>query len=270
MSGEIPGAPLREKGVGELREVAAGPGLGEAERVGLRVLGAVVGAEDAVEVGGEVREVVRGALDPGVVPVVKLGGAQDPAQRTEGEAHVGMDEDRPEAAQDHQRAHGLEGEAEDDARQVEAELGEEAVEGVLAVGGEPVEVLDAVVHGVEAPEQVDAVAGAVEPVDDEVAEDERGEGLEREGPGVDGGAEPGEGLEVEGAGDGGEGGGDEGREDEALTEEEAEVDSNGGAAQALAGTGREGTFEGHEDEREHGEAGERGPREVRGGGHGVP
>ena len=79
-----------------------------------------------------------------------------------------MDQHGPDAAEHQERRDGRGAEAEQEGGEVASERGEQAVERVLAVGGEPVEALGGVVHGVDAPEPVEAVAGAVEEVDRDV------------------------------------------------------------------------------------------------------
>jgi hypothetical protein len=198
-----------------------------------------------------------------VVPVVQLGRAQDPAQRAHGEADVGVDEHGPEAAEHHQRAHGLEGQPEDDARQVEAGLGADAVERVLPVGGQPVEVLGAVMDRVEAPQDFVAVASPVEPVDEHVAEYEGDGRLDQEGTGANRGADLLDGVGVGPLRDGGEHGRGEPGEDEVLPEEEAEVHAPRRPEHPLARTRREQPLERHEDDHEYAEG--RGERD--GAGH---
>ena len=61
-------------------------------------------------------------------------------------------------------------EAEQERRQVDQAHRVDRVERVLAVRGQPVEVLGAVVDRVEPPQEADAVLQPVAPVDEEVAE----------------------------------------------------------------------------------------------------
>lgn len=58
-------------------------------------MGAVIGAEDVVEVRGEVGEIVAGGGDAGVVPMMKLRRAEEVTERAEGEPDVGVDQDGP-------------------------------------------------------------------------------------------------------------------------------------------------------------------------------
>ena len=107
-----------------------------------------------------------------MVPVVELRRAEQPAQGAEREAHVGVDEDRPHAAERGDAGEPPERHAEEERGEVLRELREDPVDGVLAVRGEEVQVLGAVVHGVEPPQRLPRVARAVEPVDEHVAEDD--------------------------------------------------------------------------------------------------
>ena len=131
-----------------------------------------IGAEEPVDPRGEVR-IVADVAPARVMPVVQLGCAQEHAQRTERQAHVRVDQDRPQRSERDESERVLEREAERDGGEVHERLRVEAVERVLAMRGEEVETLRGVVHGVEAPQHVEAMLRAVSPVRDEIAEHER-------------------------------------------------------------------------------------------------
>jgi hypothetical protein len=78
-------------------------------------------------------------------------------------------------AEGHQRGERLERKAEHERRDVHAQLREHAVDRVLPVGGEPVEMVRAVVDGVDPPERLVGVARPVVPVHGQVSEDDHGD-----------------------------------------------------------------------------------------------
>ena len=138
--------------VEELRRVASGPRLREAEIVGLLLSRrAMVGAEQHVEPRGEVCEVMARPLNARVVVMVELRRPEEHAERTKREADVGMNKDSPHRPEHDEAGQDPGGEAHRDQGEVLAKLGEEAVDRVLPVRRQPVEVRRAVVHRVEAP-----------------------------------------------------------------------------------------------------------------------
>jgi hypothetical protein len=97
-----------------------------------------------------------------------------------------VDEDRPQPAEHDHASDGVERQAERDARQVLHRLGQQAVDRVLAMSRQPVEVLGGVVHAVEAPKDLEAMRRTVKPVHDQIA-DAQGEDdqqPQRPGPGL--------------------------------------------------------------------------------------
>ena len=111
-----------------------------------------------------------------MVPVVELRRRDQPAQRAEAQAHVGVDEDGLEGGQPHVSAEGLLAElhqVEGDERQ---RPGQDLIERVDAGRRQPVHLRDAVVHGVEAPEERHLMG---EPVAEVAAEVGDQDGLEQ-------------------------------------------------------------------------------------------
>ena len=110
----------------------------------------MIRAEGDVEPRREVREVVGRARVAGLgarmMPMMELGRAEQPAQRPERKPRVGVHEDRPRTAENGDAREELQANAECDGGEVHAELRHEAVERMLAMRGEPVEVLGAVMH----------------------------------------------------------------------------------------------------------------------------
>jgi hypothetical protein len=169
-----------------------------------------------------------------------------------------VDKDRPHAPEHNEARERRDREAHDDHREVRAELRDDAVERVLSVSGEPVEVLGAVVHGVEAPQPVERVARAVEPVHQEVAEDDRQDDLKPHREPRERGARPRGDEGVEQALSARQDGERDAAPEQVLPKEEAEVHGERGPKGALPGSGREDALQRHEHEGEHGEARDRG------------
>jgi len=113
--------------------------------------------------------------------VVQLRGTDEHAQRAEGQTDIGMNVDGPDAAEGNEAGQSFEREAEEESGEVDEAHGVNRVERVLAVSGQPVEMLGAVVDGMEAPEKADAVLEAMAPVDQEIAEQDDFDGLEPPG-----------------------------------------------------------------------------------------
>ena len=161
---------VRQKWPEELREISAGPRPVEAEGECLRAFGARVRAEENVEIRGEIGEVVRCSLGADVVIVMDLRRPEQITERADREANIRVNENRPKTPDHHERAEGLEREPEHNARQIQEELRRDTVEGVLAVGGHPIEVLGAVMDRMKAPQKIEAVARAVEPINEKISE----------------------------------------------------------------------------------------------------
>ncbi len=130
----------------------------------------MVGTEDDVDPGRKVGEVVPGAFDLRMMPMVQLGCAEQHAERPEPKAHVRVHEHRPDGSEGDEPSDRTKFEAHREPRQVGGQLRGDAVEGMLAVSGQKIEVLGAVMHCMEAPERLEGVACAVEPIDENVAE----------------------------------------------------------------------------------------------------
>lgn len=89
---------------------------------------------------------------------------QDP-QRPEREADVAINENRPQPTKCNQSAERGEGQAEQHAREVDAQLRHQTIERVLPIGqARQVEALGAVMHRMKAPQEREMMAGAMEPV----------------------------------------------------------------------------------------------------------
>lgn len=112
-------------------------------------------------------------------------GAEEAVEPAEALADVGGDEKGEEVVEGEEDAEGFLGEAEEKGWQDAAAVGEGRVDGVHAGGGEPVEVLAAGVHGVEAPERRHGVRPTVGPVRADVRHENRGEKRHPAGPGGD-------------------------------------------------------------------------------------
>ena len=81
-----------------------------------------------------------------------------------------MTVDRPQAAEEDEAADGGQREAEEEGGEVDEPHGVDGIERVFAVRRQPIEMLGTVMHGVESPEEADAVLEPVAPVDAEIAE----------------------------------------------------------------------------------------------------
>src|SRR5687767_11022287 len=228
-----------------LSQVSRRNGLDDPKRLWL-VAGALVGAEEQVHERGDVG-VVAGVAGAVVVPVVELGGADEHAQRSDREADIRVDVDGPDAAEGDEGGEGLQREAEDEDGKVDQAHRVDGVDGVFAVGGQPVEVFGAVVDGMEPPQEADAVLEAVAPVDAEVAEKNHFDRLDPEGLGGDARAEGGGDEGGDEAAEAGENPKDGAAPEEILAEEEAEVGEPGGAEELLAGSGGEDVLQGAKD-----------------------
>src|SRR5262249_44773396 len=113
-----------------------------------------------------------------VVPVVQFRGADEHPQRADGQPDIGMNVDRPNAPEGNETGQGLQGETEDESREVDESQGVNRIERVLAVSSKPVEMFGAVVDGMDPPKQADAVLEAMAPVNEEVAQEHHFDGLE--------------------------------------------------------------------------------------------
>ena len=101
--------------------------------------------------------------------------------RADRQADVRMDIDRPDAAERDQPGERLAREAHQEQRQVDQPHRVDRVDRMLAMGGEPIEMLGRVMHGVEPPEEGVAMLQPMAPVDEEVAEHDDLDGLQPPG-----------------------------------------------------------------------------------------
>jgi hypothetical protein len=231
--------------------------LREPERLGLGPW-CSVGAEHDVDPRRQVRVVARIAV-AGVVGAMERWRAEEKAERAEIERDVRVDEDREERAKGDEPEEAVEWEAEEDGGRVHDGLRVEAIERMLAVRGEPVDVLARVVDGVDAPEEVDPMLEPMARVRGEVTEAEREHDACGEGQRGERAAEAREALDrVERTGRERERRRGEPGEDEVLPEEEREVGDEAAAEDRLVAAGREDALERDEHDGEEREARARG------------
>lgn len=159
----------------------------QAERFGL-VVRTSVGAKKDVHQWRDVSIVARIPVTV-MVPVMKFWCPDEHAEGADGEANVRVDVDRPDAAESYQAREGMEGEPEDESWQVDQRHGVDRINRMFSMSGQPVEVLGAVVNAVEVPEKAESVLQAMSPVDEQVAQEDDFESLERPRLSSDGSAE---------------------------------------------------------------------------------
>jgi hypothetical protein len=105
-----------------------------------------------------------------VVPVVEFRGTDEGAKGAKWKANVGMNVDGPDAAKGQKPGEGFERETEEKGGEVDDGHGVDGVERVLAVRCQPVEMLRAVMDGMESPEEGILMLETVCPVDEEITE----------------------------------------------------------------------------------------------------
>jgi hypothetical protein len=120
------------------------------------------------ELTGEVR--VERLPVIGVVPMVKLRRCEDPAQGTEPNPDVRVNEKRLPAVHHGEQKHRLGSKTQGEDRNQRGALGQNLVDGMHAMGGQPVHFLDAVMDGVEPPQPWNFVKGAMDEVEAQVSE----------------------------------------------------------------------------------------------------
>src|SRR5207247_5755978 len=99
--------------------------------------------------------------------MVKLRRADQHPQRPNRQPNVRMNVDRPDAAERDQPRKRLQRESQSERRQVDQADRVDGVNGVFAMGGEPVQVFGGVMDGVKAPQKLALVLQAMSPVDAE-------------------------------------------------------------------------------------------------------
>src|SRR5688572_26338605 len=104
------------------------------------------------------------------MPVVDLWRAEDHAQRADRKAHIRVDVDRPDATEGDEADQRFDREAEHDCGKIDQADGVDRIERMLAMRRQPVEMLRAVMHRMEPPEEADIVLQTMPPVDEEVAQ----------------------------------------------------------------------------------------------------
>lgn len=139
--------PLGRERMHELAETGFGKRPGDAEFLRF-VSGMAACAEQNVHHRREIGIVSRITLLR-MMPVMQFRRADDHAQRTERQADVGMNMDRPDAAEGGEPGERGEIESQQKCRQVDQADGVNVVWRMLAVRRQTVEMLRAVMHGVE-------------------------------------------------------------------------------------------------------------------------
>ena len=117
----------------------------------------------------------------GVVPVVEVGSDEHVGERAQAHRHVGVVEDRLEAHDHHVRVDHVLREAQEEDGREDGDARDDELHDRLTRSREPVHVLGAVMHRVEAPEERHLVVGAVRPVLHEVGGEDHEEELGDEG-----------------------------------------------------------------------------------------
>ena len=137
-------------------------------------------AEEQVEERKESGE-IRGRGVQVMMVVVVAGGDDDAAQESKTPPHLYMREGNKGAVKNGDEGHEWAMEAEGDGGDVGSDDKEKGVEGVLSVGGEPIDVLGGVVHRVEAPEEAPRVTQSMGPVGEELTDQQYANELRSEG-----------------------------------------------------------------------------------------
>ena len=104
------------------------------------------------------------------MPMVQLGRADQHPQRPERQPHVAVNVDGPNPAKGDQAGERRHREAQQESRQVDHRQRVDGIDRMLAVRGQPIEMLGAVMDGVEPPQQRHAMLQAMSPVDAEIAQ----------------------------------------------------------------------------------------------------
>jgi hypothetical protein len=104
-----------------------------------------------------------------MMPVMQFRSANEHAQRTEREAHIGVDINCPKTTEGEHSGDGFERESHDKCGQVDQTHRINGVDGMLAMGCQPIKMLGAVMNGMEAPEKTDPVLQPVAPIHAQVA-----------------------------------------------------------------------------------------------------
>src|SRR6185437_14759356 len=102
------------------------------------------------------------------MPMVELRGRNQPAQWPEADPHIGVKEQAMSMEDSGPDADGLDLETEQSNRNERSRLGERLIEEVYAMGRKPIQLLDAVVDGVKAPEQRNPMESAVRKIEPDV------------------------------------------------------------------------------------------------------
>lgn len=128
-------------------------------------VGLLVRSEDQVEHREKARVIaVLIGFVASMVPVVEDGRGDEEPQRTEREAQIGVDERRVELLEENEPRERWKGESQDHDGEVRRAEHVDGLEGVLAVSGQPVQLLDTVVDGVHLPEPGHGMRKSMRPV----------------------------------------------------------------------------------------------------------
>lgn len=101
------------------------------------MVGVVIGLEEEIHQGRKVG-VIAGKAIPIVVPVMEFRCADETTERTDRKTNVGVDEDRPDAAEGDKAGQKLEWKTKQKGRQIDESHRVDGIERVLAMSCEPV------------------------------------------------------------------------------------------------------------------------------------
>ena len=137
------------KGVNQETEITLRKRLADAKRFRF-TLRTSVGSENNVHQRRDVGVVSRLAI-AAVMPMMQFGGADQQAQRSDGQANVGMYVDGPDAAKSQQSSKRFQWKTKQEGGQIYQSHSIDGVERMLAMGCEPIEMFGAVVNRMKAP-----------------------------------------------------------------------------------------------------------------------
>ena len=126
-----------------------------------------VGAEEQIHQRRNVG-VIAGFAFPGMMPMVELRRANQHPERPDRQAHIGMDVDGPQTAEGQQAGDRFQRKAEQESRQIDQAHGIDGIQRMLAMSRQPVQVLGAVMYGMETPEKTDSMLQPMAPIDKQI------------------------------------------------------------------------------------------------------
>ncbi len=118
---------MPSKRVNELLKIRTRLFLVDAQGVVLILRRTMVGAEEQIEIGSKVSEVVACALDPCVMPMMQFRRAKDVFERAKRQPDVAVNQRCPQPSEDGQRAKRSKVDAHHDGRQSNPQLGHQAI-----------------------------------------------------------------------------------------------------------------------------------------------